>query len=51
MRAHLHSGFDTFIIVTVYAIIGLWVTRFLAAQMLEHESTHAIGKALGALVE
>lgn len=51
MRPHVHSGFDTFLIVTAYAIIGLWAVRFIAAQALEHESTHALGKALGALVE
>lgn len=51
MREHLHSGFDMFVIVTVYAIIGLWVTRFIAAKALEYESTRALGKALGALVE
>lgn len=51
MRPHVHSGFDMFLIVTVYAVLGMWALRFLAAQALEHDKTRALGKALGALVE
>lgn len=40
-----------FVIVTVYAVLGMWALRFIAAKALEYESTATIGKALGALVE
>lgn len=51
MREHVHSGFDMFIIVTAYAIIGQWLLRFAAAKAVEHDGTRAFGKALGALVK
>lgn len=48
MRPHLHTGFDTFVAVTVMAWVGLALLRLAAAELAEHESTRVIGKALGA---
>lgn len=48
MRAHIHSGFDAFVVTVAFAWVGLALLRLLAAELTEHEQTHTLGKALGA---
>lgn len=50
MRPHIHTGFDTFIAVTVMAWLGLALLRLAAAEMadMQNDTARVIGKALGA---
>jgi hypothetical protein len=47
---HIHTGFVTVAFVTVAAIVGINVVRFVAAQLATRDATAKLGKALGATV-
>lgn len=50
MEEHIHSGFLTFMITGVYAVLFIWGLRLISAKLVDYEPTALIGQSLGALV-
>lgn len=50
MVPHFHGGFAAFVTVTIYAIIGVNLTRLAAAKLADNPKTEGIGKTIGSLV-
>lgn len=52
MREHYHTSIDNIVVTTAMVIIGLQVTRFVAAKIAKSDnaSIAGMGKALGAIV-
>ncbi len=50
MDEHIHTGFITFVVVGVYAILFFNLVRLASAKMVEYAPTATVGKALGAAV-
>lgn len=50
MDEHLHSGIVSFVTITVYAILGIWSVRLIAAKLVEYPPTALLGKSLGGVV-
>lgn len=50
MDEHIHTGFVTFVTVGIYAVLFIWIMRFIAAKLAEHEMTETIGRAVGGVV-
>ena len=47
---HIHSGFVTFIVTGIYAVLFIQGMRLIAAKMVDYPATATIGKSVGAIV-
>lgn len=50
MDEHIHTGFVTFLVTGVYAVLFIWGLRLAAAKLVDYEPTAMIGQSLGAIV-
>lgn len=50
MDEHIHSGFVTFLVVGIYAVLFIWLVRLIASKLVDYPPTETLGKGLGSIV-